>query len=160
MTARALTGAEHAQKLLDLLRTRQPGERTTRPRDAAPVLSTVPLAVDAAIVATRVPEPVPLEHAPALEPPRVVSRELEALRREVGRVLVVVGHALESNDGRALLEALDALAAVRASERRFVTVVIGDGWRDLREPLYVAQCLGSAIGALSHAVERVRRGAW
>lgn len=156
MSGAPLSGAEHAQNVLDFLRTRKPGERAMRPRDAAPVLSTVPLAADAAIVATRAPEPPPL----AVEAPRAVSAELGALRVEVGRVLLVVAHALDTNDAADLLAALDALAAVRERERRFVAVVIGDGWRDLREPLHVAQCLGSAIGALSHAVERVRRGTW
>jgi hypothetical protein len=163
VTARPLAGAEHAQQLLDMLRRKgaSPGP-AVRPRDAAPVLSLVPLEADAAITATRAPDAAPLAHPPALDPPRggEVSRELAALRVELARVLVVVAGALESNDARALLEALDALEGVRSRERRFVTVVVGESWREHREPLFVAQNIGAAIGVLARAVDLVRRGTW
>lgn len=130
-----------------------------RPRDAAPVLARAPLERDRAFVEARAPDPPPLEAAPALEAPRGgrVAREVAALRVEVARVLVVVADALERDDARALLEAIDALAGVKAHEKRLVLEVIGDSWSEHRDALRVAQDLGAAIGVLSRAVDTVRR---
>jgi hypothetical protein len=156
-----LPAAERAREMLAKLEQRHgPRGALVRPRDAPPAVVQQPLAVDAPIVAARTPEAVPMAHAPALAPPVIVSRELAELRAEFGRVLVVVGEAVERNDVAALLEALDAIEAVRAREVRLVTITIGDSWRDNSEPLSVAQHIGSALGVLSRAVESVRRGTW
>jgi hypothetical protein len=142
------TAVRFADAILADLRSRRPGQ-------AALTL----LPIEHASPAARAPE-VRTPEAPLvqLDRPAPISAELDRLRLECARACDAAARALERNDVAALLEAEGACASAKARAARFALEVIGDRWRDHRDPLWVANNLGSAVGLLRLALEAVRRG--